>query len=130
VSNFGAVPAAILSTVNGAITLGDYQEGAISPDRIGESQYPFAMTYNPVQRHTRRPHKHSEETCITPMVIIWDASTVAQVNTAINSVKSALDGSTLEGIVEDTWITEIVRYESPDSDRIAVDFEIETKGSV
>jgi hypothetical protein len=130
VSDFGDVPTAILAAVDGAITLGAYHEGAVALDKIAESEYPYAMTYNPVKRQARGDLQHGEEVTITPLIVVWINETIANVNAAIVLIEAALDGSTLGGVVKDTWVAEVIRYESTDSPRIAVDFEIQTLGFV
>jgi hypothetical protein len=130
VSDFGAVAIAILSAVDGAITLGGNRDGFLSFDKIAPDEFPYAMTYEPSKTQDRGEFQHGTENITTPLIVVWTGATIAVVNADIVLIEAALDGSTLGGIVEDTWVGEVTRYESEDSTRTAADFRIVTRGSV
>jgi len=130
VSDFGDAPTAILAAVGGAVTLGGSNEGFVTFDKIAPGDFPYAMTYEPAKSQDRGDFQHGTETTTTPLLVVWADETIANVNADIVLIEAALNGSTLSSIVEDTWVASVTRYESLDSERIAADFRIETRGTV
>lgn len=129
-SNFGAVPIAILAAVDGAITLGGYRDGFVSYAKIAPDEFPYAMTHSPQKELERGEFQHGTETTATPLVVVWHDETIANVNDAMVTIEAALNGSTLGGIVEDTWVALAGRDESIDSLHIAAVFQVNTRGTV
>lgn len=129
-SDFGDVATAILAAVDGAITLGGSRDGAISYSKIPTGSFPYAMVYNPLKQIERGEFQHGTETTATPLIVVWYEATMATVNDAVVLIEAALDGSTLGGIVEDTWVSVVGRDEGVDSPHTAAVFQIETRGSI
>jgi len=130
VSDFGAVPAAILSVVDGAYSLGGYRDGFILYDEIPPDEFPYAMIHSPVKERERDDFQHGAETTANVMLVVFRNETIANVNAAVVTIEAALDGSTLSGIVEDTWCSAIGRDEGLDSNFTAAVFQVNTRGSV
>ena len=129
-SDFGDVPAAILSAIDGAITLGGSRDGFIGYEHIPAGAYPYAMTYGPVKEIDRGEFQHGVETTATNVVVVWNGDTLATVNAAMVLIEAALNGSTLGSIVEDTWVAVAGRDESLESPLIAAVFQINTRVNV
>jgi hypothetical protein len=130
-SDFGAVPAAILVVVDGAITLGGSRDGFISYERIGPDEFPYAMIHSPVKERDRSGIlQHGVETTANVLVVVWKSQTIATVNADVVTIEAALNASTLSGIVEDTWCAAIGRDEGLDSEHTAAIFQVNTRGSV
>lgn len=131
-SDFGAVPAGILTVVAGAITLGGNRDGFIHYAKIPADQFPFAMIHSPVKQLERGEFEHGIETTANVLVVVWKAAAIATVNTDIALIEAALDGSTLgtPAIVEDTWVSVVGREESVESDFTSGVFNVETRVAV
>ena len=88
------------------------------------------MIYNPVKEIERRPHQHGEERTSNPLLVVWANTAIGDVNDDIALIEAALDGSTLGGEVEDTWVAVVGRDEGLKQLHTAAVFQIDTKGSV
>ena len=130
-SDFGDVPAAILAVVNGAVTLGGYRDGFIAYTKLAPDQFPYAMVHSPVKKLDRGEFQHGVETTSNQLWVVWKDTAIADVNDQVILIEAALDGSTLTvNIVEDTWVSEVTRQQSVDSDFTGAIFTVETRVNV
>ena len=126
-SDFGDVPTAILSAIDGAVTLGGNRDGFIAYSKIPADQFPYAMVFNPTKEHVRGEHQHGLETTANPVLVVFHNETIANVNDQAILIEAALNRSTLGGKVEDTWVALVGRDEGLDSEFTALVFSIETR---
>ena len=130
-SDFGAVPAAILSALNNALSLNGSQDGAINYEQIPADEFPFAMIYDPVKTQERGDFQGGVERTANPIIVVWSDAAIADVNAAVVLVEAELASDpTLGGLVEDCWVSVVGRDESVESDLVAAVFQIDTKGTV
>lgn len=130
-SNFGAVPTAILTAIGNAVTLGGSRDGFISYSKIPPDQFPFAMVYNPSKEHERGEFQHGVETTANPVLVVWHGATIATVNAGIVAIEAQIKSDpTLSSVVEDAWVSLAGRDEGLDSEFTAAVLVIDTRMSV
>jgi len=130
-SNFGAVPTAILSAINTAVTLGGSRDGFINYTKIPADQFPFAMVYNPTKEIDRGEFRHGVETTANPVIVVWHDDDVATVNAGIVAIEAQIASDpTLGSVVEDAWVAVAGRDEGLDSPYSAAVLQINTRMNV
>ena len=130
-SDFGAVPTAILTAIGNAITLGGSRDGFISYDKIGAGNYPYAMVYNPIKAIERGQFQHGVETTANPVLVVWSNTAIATINAAVVLIEAEIASDpTLGSVVEDAWVATVARDEGIDSEHTAAAFLIETRVNV
>jgi hypothetical protein len=131
VSDFGDVPAAILTAVGNAITLGGSRDGFIAFEKITPEEFPFAMVYDPIKEIDRGEFQHGEETTANPLLVVYSGATIATINADMVLIEAGIASDpTLGGVVEDAWVAVAGRDESLDTDYTVAVFQIDTRGSV
>jgi hypothetical protein len=131
VSDFGDVPAAILTAIDSAISLGGSSDGFMPYDKIPDDQFPYAMVYNPQKLLERGEFRHSSETTANPTIVVWKNVAMSTVNAAVVLIEAEIASDpTLGGVVEDAWVSLVGRDEADDANFTAAVFQIDTRGSV
>lgn len=130
-SSFGAVPAAILAAVGASITLGGSRDGFQAYPKIPAGSFPYAMVHSPVKQLERGDFRHGVETTATPLIVVWHAETITNVNAAIALIEAGIQADpTLGGVVEDAWVSVVGREETVDSVFTAAIMQIDTLANV